>query len=181
MNNILRSISGMLLDIAGDAGHTVRHMLVVAMVLVAAGTAASPSLAQDATQTSVSLTPSPSLNGESVDITASVEFDGRNEFVQSVVPDQDALASLSSTVLTMGTYTATYLGPLDFNTSNDSAVLTVTPPIVTSVSPSSGPATGGTSVTATGTNFSGATAVAFGSTAATGFGVTAQPSRGVSS
>jgi hypothetical protein len=40
---------------------------------------------------------------------------------------------------------------------------------VTSVSPNSGPTTGGTSVTITGTNFTGATAVKFGSTAATSF------------
>ncbi|NEW99898.1 transporter [Rhodopseudomonas sp. BR0G17] len=39
----------------------------------------------------------------------------------------------------------------------------VSPPAVTGVSPTSGPATGGTSVTITGTNFSGATSVSFGS------------------
>ena len=49
----------------------------------------------------------------------------------------------------------------------------VTPaPTVTSVSPTSGSATGGTSVTITGTNLSGATAVKFGSTSATSFTVT---------
>jgi hypothetical protein len=40
-------------------------------------------------------------------------------------------------------------------------------PIVTAVSPGSGPATGGTSVTITGTSFSGATAVGFGTTIGT--------------
>lgn len=45
------------------------------------------------------------------------------------------------------------------------------PPIVTGISPSSGPETGGTSVTVTGSNFSGATAVKFGTVAATGFTV----------
>jgi hypothetical protein len=44
----------------------------------------------------------------------------------------------------------------------------VSGPIVTSVSPNTGPLGGGTSVTITGTNFTGATAVHFGSTAATG-------------
>jgi hypothetical protein len=47
----------------------------------------------------------------------------------------------------------------------------VTPPTVTRVSPSSGPATGGTSVTITGTNFTGATAVSFGGTPASTFTV----------
>jgi beta-glucanase (GH16 family) len=44
-------------------------------------------------------------------------------------------------------------------------------PTVTSVAPSSGPATGGRSVTITGTNLSGATAVKFGGSAATTFAV----------
>ncbi len=47
-----------------------------------------------------------------------------------------------------------------------------TPPTVSGVSPTSGPAAGGTSVTVTGANFTGATAVDFGATAATGFSVT---------
>ena len=41
-------------------------------------------------------------------------------------------------------------------------------PVVTGLSPTSGPAVGGTFVTITGTGFSGATAVDFGTTAATG-------------
>ncbi|WP_233174791.1 IPTL-CTERM sorting domain-containing protein [Delftia sp. ASV31] len=44
-------------------------------------------------------------------------------------------------------------------------------PTVTSISPTSGPTSGGTTVTITGTNFSGATAVTFGGTAASGFTV----------
>ena len=44
-------------------------------------------------------------------------------------------------------------------------------PTVTTVSPATGPTTGGTSVTITGTNFTGATAVTFGGTAATSFTV----------
>ena len=47
----------------------------------------------------------------------------------------------------------------------------VAAPTVTSISPTSGPATGGTTVIISGTNFSGATAVTFGATAATGFSV----------
>ena len=47
----------------------------------------------------------------------------------------------------------------------------VSAPTVTSISPTSGPTSGGTTVTITGTNFSGTTAVTFGATAATGFTV----------
>src|SRR5450830_520423 len=47
----------------------------------------------------------------------------------------------------------------------------VAAPVVTSISPTSGPATGGTTVIITGTNFAGTTAVTFGATAATGFTV----------
>ncbi|HXQ58748.1 MAG TPA: IPT/TIG domain-containing protein, partial [Acidimicrobiales bacterium] len=45
------------------------------------------------------------------------------------------------------------------------------PPVVTALSPSSGPATGGTNVTITGTNFTGATSILFGATAASSFTV----------
>jgi outer membrane protein assembly factor BamB len=48
---------------------------------------------------------------------------------------------------------------------------TGTAPVVSGISPSSGPAAGGTSVTITGTNLSGATAVKFGSTLAGAFTV----------
>ncbi len=44
-------------------------------------------------------------------------------------------------------------------------------PTVSSIAPTSGPATGGTTVIITGTDLSGATAVSFGGTAATGFTV----------
>ncbi len=44
-------------------------------------------------------------------------------------------------------------------------------PVVSSISPTSGPTSGGTSVTITGTSFTGATAVSFGTIAATSFSV----------
>lgn len=47
------------------------------------------------------------------------------------------------------------------------------PPVVTGISPNSGPTAGGTTVTITGTGFSGATAVDFGSIAAPSFTVNA--------
>nr|WP_306220717.1 IPT/TIG domain-containing protein [Cohnella sp. WQ 127256] len=47
--------------------------------------------------------------------------------------------------------------------TSNSATLTVNPPpTITSISPTSGPTSGGTSVTLTGTNLTGATAVHFG-------------------
>ncbi|NHQ93027.1 autotransporter domain-containing protein, partial [Janthinobacterium lividum] len=57
------------------------------------------------------------------------------------------------------------------NTSANDQFTYVAAPAVTSISPTSGPATGGTTVTITGTGFSGTTAVTFGATAATGFTV----------
>ena len=49
-------------------------------------------------------------------------------------------------------------------------------PLVTGITPSSGPTTGGTSVTITGSNFSGATAVDFGSNPATSFTINSSTS-----
>lgn len=66
-------------------------------------------------------------------------------------------------VLTPGGESAT-------NTADEFTYVTA-PPEVASISPSTGPASGGTSVTITGTYFSGATAVYFGSVAATSFKV----------
>ncbi|UPK45953.1 S-layer homology domain-containing protein [Paenibacillus pabuli] len=50
------------------------------------------------------------------------------------------------------------------------------PPTIISVSPTSGPTTGGTTVTLTGTKFSGATAVMFGATEATSFTINSETS-----
>ncbi|PSJ57100.1 hypothetical protein C7I85_22975 [Mesorhizobium soli] len=57
--------------------------------------------------------------------------------------------------------------------ANTAFTITVNLPVptVTSISPTSGPATGGTVVTITGTNFTGATAVKFGATNATSYTV----------
>ncbi len=52
-------------------------------------------------------------------------------------------------------------------TATDNNAYTYSGPVVTSVSPTSGPATGGKKVTITGTNLGGATSVTFGSVAGT--------------
>jgi len=69
---------------------------------------------------------------------------------------------------TTGPITSDATGP---GAPSNTATITVNPPTVTSVSPNSGPTTGGTSVAITGTNFIGVTAVKFGSTAASSFTV----------
>lgn len=66
--------------------------------------------------------------------------------------------------ISTGTYgTATH--PFTVNITN----LPPPPPVVSAISPTSGPSTGGTLVTITGTELSGVTAVSFGGTAATTF------------
>jgi hypothetical protein len=65
---------------------------------------------------------------------------------------------------------------LTFTLNNDLAApdkaLPLAGPVVTSLSPTSGPAAGGTKVTLTGTGFTGAKAVSFSSIPATSFSVT---------
>jgi IPT/TIG domain-containing protein len=85
---------------------------------------------------------------------------------------------VNTTNLTTGQYSATI--KFTSNGGNASAdvklivVSTPTPengPVVTRISPKSGPTAGGTSIIITGTGFTGATGVSFGSTAATSFTV----------
>lgn len=67
----------------------------------------------------------------------------------------------------MRNFTGGYYGEIE-----DYTIVVATPvpaPTITSISPTSGPTTGGTSVVITGTNLTGATAVSFGGTAATGY------------
>lgn len=73
MNNILRFIPSALLTIAGTAGHTARQMLMVAMVLIAAGTA-TDALAQG-TQTTASPSTNPSVNGQTITLNVTVTPD----------------------------------------------------------------------------------------------------------
>jgi hypothetical protein len=77
--------------------------------------------------------------------------------------------SLGTKTNTTSTISSTEGGAGNAATAGIQVVAAV--PTVTSISPTSGAATGGTSLTITGTNFTGATAVMFGNTAATSFTV----------
>ncbi|MGH7019824.1 MAG: IPT/TIG domain-containing protein [Brevundimonas sp.] len=128
------------------------------------------------TVTSISPTSGPSTGGTSVIITGT-NFSG----VTAVTFGGTAASSLTYNGPTQITATAPAgTGTVDVRvttgggTSATSAADQFTydgAPTVTSISPTSGPSTGGTSVTITGTNLSGATAVTFGATAASGFTV----------
>ncbi|MET4091243.1 beta strand repeat-containing protein [Bradyrhizobium japonicum] len=129
------------------------------------------------TVTSISPTAGPAAGGTSVTITGT-NFTG----VTAVTFGGTAAAGFTFNSATSITATspAGAAGAVDVRvttpggTSATSAADQFTyaaPPTVTSISPTSGPQTGGTTVVITGTNFSGATAVTFGATAATGFAV----------
>src|SRR6202020_1454647 len=57
------------------------------------------------------------------------------------------------------------------NVKADQFTYSAAPPAITSISPTSGPTSGGTTLTITGTGFTGATKVVFGGVAATSFSV----------
>jgi hypothetical protein len=126
------------------------------------------------TVTSISPTAGPAAGGTSVTITGT-NFTG----VTAVTFGGTAAAGFTFNSATSITATspAGAAGAVDVRvttpggTSATSAADQFTyaaPPTVTSISPTSGPQTGGTTVVITGTNFTGATTVVFGATAATG-------------
>ncbi|MEP6908746.1 MAG: putative Ig domain-containing protein, partial [Pseudoxanthomonas sp.] len=88
-----------------------------------------------------------------------------------------AIGTLSGTPTAAGTFnftltttdSSTGTGP--YTGSRAYSFTVAGPPAVTSITPTSGPTTGGSSVVISGTNFSGTTAVTFGATSATGFTV----------
>ena len=67
--------------------------------------------------------------------------------------------------------TVTIVGGTSPNSASDQFTFILPVPTVTSVSPNTGPTTGGTAVTITGSNFTAATSVKFGATNATSFTV----------
>jgi len=98
---------------------------------------------------------------------------GANAASNVVVISSTQINATTPTAAIAGTVTVTINQPDGSNASLVSAYTYTPPPppTVTSVTPNSGPVTGGTSVTITGTNFTAVTAVKFGVTAATTYAV----------
>ncbi|HTQ68521.1 MAG TPA: IPT/TIG domain-containing protein [Solirubrobacteraceae bacterium] len=103
---------------------------------------------------------------------------GAQGFYEGLVPLYDVTEGSNGTCTPPATHAyfctgeVGYDGPTGLGTPNAGA----TPPTVTKVEPSTGPATGGTVVTITGTRMSGATAVTFGETPAKSFTVESETS-----
>ncbi len=123
------------------------------------------------TVTAVAPTAGPAAGGNSVTITgtnlaaaSAVDFGSTPAAITA-----DGATSITATapVGSAGTIdvTVTTAGGTSATSTNDRYTY-VTAPAVTSISPTTGPATGGTSVTITGTNLANATAVKFGGTSA---------------
>jgi hypothetical protein len=123
--------------------------------------------------TGISPTGGPAAGGTSVTIT------GTN-FTGATAVDFGATAATSFTVVNDTTVTATSpagTGTVDVTVTTPAGTSVASPadhftytaaaPTVTSISPTSGPSSGGTLVTITGTGFTGATGVTFGTVAAT--------------
>ncbi len=95
-------------------------------------------------------------------------------------PTETTTPTVSHTFPATGTYvvalTVFAADGTSIGTARTITVGAVAAPIVTKLSPKTGPASGGTSVTITGTGFTGATSVKFGTTAATGFTVNSDTS-----
>jgi hypothetical protein len=143
----------------------------VALLISAAPTSTTP------TVTGVSPTSGPTAGGNSVTIT------GTN-FTGATAVDFGVVAATPITVNSAGSITVpapagspstvhvTVTAPGGSSATSSADLYTyVAPPTVSSVSPASGPTTGGTSVTITGSNFTGVTAVNFGATPAVSFSV----------
>ncbi len=87
----------------------------------------------------------------------------------SLVVNSATSLTVRSPAASAGAVDVTVTTPVGTSTTGPADQFTyVTPPGVTNVSPSQGPAAGGTAVTVTGTNLTGATAVHFGASVGTG-------------
>jgi hypothetical protein len=132
--------------------------------------------------TSVSPTSGPTAGGTSVTITgtgftgaSTVHFGGT--VAASFGVNSDTSITAVSPAEAAGTVDVTVTTPGGTSPTSSADDFTfVSGPIVTSVSPNSGPTAGGTSVTITGTGFTGATSVDFGGTAAASFAVNSDTS-----
>ncbi|MDR7224981.1 IPT/TIG domain-containing protein [Aminobacter aminovorans] len=127
-------------------------------------TAVSPTSGPTAGGTVVTLTGTGFTNATDVYFGATAAttfFDNSDTQITATSPAGSA-GTVDITVRTVGGTSAT---------SAADQFTYVAPPTVTSITPTSGPASGGTFITITGTNFSSATAVSFGGTPATSFTV----------
>jgi IPT/TIG domain len=140
---------------------------------------ASSRLAEVPTVSAVSPGTGPVAGGTSVTITGTgfigttkVVFGSTSATSYAVVSDTEitTVSPAQATAGTHGIYVVTPSGT-SAHVAADNFTYVGTPPTVTSISPTSGPPTGGTKVTITGTNLSGATKVVFGSVASTSFTV----------
>ncbi|TQF07954.1 cell surface receptor IPT/TIG domain-containing protein [Kitasatospora acidiphila] len=105
------------------------------------------------------------LSGTGLSGTTAVSFGG-TPAAFTVVSDTSVVATAPAG---SGTVPVTVTTP--GGTSNSLAYTYATPPVVASIAPDQGPASGGNTVTVTGSGFSGATAVHFGTAAASSFTV----------
>ncbi|CAN7403178.1 IPT/TIG domain-containing protein [Aminobacter sp. LjRoot7] len=124
-------------------------------------TAVSPTSGPTAGGTSVILTGTGFTGATDVNLgAAAATFDVNSDTQITATSPAGSAGTVDITVRTVGGTSAT---------SAADQFTYVAPPTVTSITPTSGPASGGTFITITGTGFTGATAVSFGGTAATSF------------
>ena len=126
------------------------------------------------TVTSISPTSGPTTGGTPVTITGTGFVSGATVMFGTVTATAVTVSSATSITATSpaesaGTVnvTVTTAGGTSATSSADQFTYKVTVPTVTSISPTSGPTTGGTSVTITGTNFVSGATVMFGTVTAT--------------
>ncbi len=132
------------------------------------------SVAAAPTVTGLSPTSGPAAGGTLVTITGTgftgataVDFGSTQATGLSVVSDTTITAESPAGTGTVDVTVVTSGGTSAISPADQFTYTAVAAPIVTGISPNSGPAPGGTLVTITGTGFTGATAVDFGTTPAT--------------
>jgi hypothetical protein len=111
------------------------------------------------------------INGANLTGATAVSFGGNS--ASFIINSGTRITASSPSGFGLVDVTVTTAGGTSATSAADQFTYTASP-IVSSVSPNSGPLAGGTSVIITGTKLSGATAVAFGSTAATAFTVNSE-------